>query len=202
MTLTLASCYINILIGLCKLVLGVWYGSQWFLVTGGYYIVLSITRGQLLHHAGNIDQLQNVQLRYRKQQRTYRRTGYFVMLLALAYLALCVHMYFYEEAIYYPGYIIFGIAAIAFYKIGISICGLCAVKKQHNPVLSAIKIISLFDACVSIVAIQCALLTMQQSTSASISSAYLGMAISGVFLVLGSRMIHRKKTADVSVCGR
>ena len=88
---------------------------------------------------------------------------------------------------------IYGVAAVAFYKIGMAIRGMIVTRKMHNPVLSTLKIISFIDACVSIMMVQCALLAMKGSPEASSSSALLGMACSVLFLGIGLYMVCSRK---------
>lgn len=93
----------------------------------------------------------------------------------------------------YPYYILYGVAAVAFYKIGMAIYGIVITGRMKNPLLSTLKAISLVDACVSIVAVQCALLVMKESPMATTSSALLGMGCSMLFLGFGLFMLLRRR---------
>lgn len=192
MIITFISFSINLLIGIGKLFLGIFYSSSWFIITAGYYITLSLARGQILHETSKINKISEVNKKYKNQFLVYHRSGYFIIFLGLSYIVLCIWMFFFDERTTYPEYILYGVVSIAFYKIGTAIYKLFTVKKHNNPLLSVIKFISFLDACVSIVAVQCALLTMKQSSYASSSSALLGMAVAILFLTIGIFIIHKK----------
>ncbi|MEG0366687.1 MAG: hypothetical protein RR585_07615 [Coprobacillus sp.] len=177
----------NLCIGIIKLLMGVIYSSYWFIITAVYYLILSLSRGHLLHSYSSLkdNDFKNKEL---KEMRSYYRSGYFLIVLGVSYLILCIWMFCFNEKTVYPEYILYGVAAISFSKIGCAITGLIKSKKNRSPILKAIKIMNMADACVSIVAIQCALLTQQNSTYASSSSALLGIVVSLMFIVMGIYM--------------
>lgn len=195
--MTVITFFINFFIGIAKLIIGLIFSSYWFIITAGYYIVLSVARGHLLRSYANIERNQGALEKRRNQLIIMRRSGYFIIFLGLTYFISCVYMYLVNQKVVYPEYILYGIVAFAFYKIGTAIYDLFAVKKHNNQILLAIKIIKFIDACVSIVATQCALLTMENSASASSSSAILGMAFSGVFMLIGVVMIMKKFKSEI-----
>lgn len=177
----------NVCIGIGKLVLGVVLSSYWFIITAGYYLTLSISRGHLLHSYTRVKETSKDGTLL-KQLAIYHRSGFFLIVLAVSYLGLCIWMYRFNQQISYPDYITYGVAAIAFYKIGNAIYGLFKTPNKHSPVFRAIKIMNMADACVSIVAVQCALLTQQHSLQASSSSALLGMFLSVLLIITGVYM--------------
>lgn len=130
----------------------------------------------------------------KRQLQMYRKSGGLIFLTGIVYFILCIWMYCYNEKTVYPDYILYGVAAVSFYKIISACIGLFTVSGMASPLLSAVKTLSVLDGCVSIVAVQCALLTMKQSAAASSSSAVLGMGVSCLFLFTGMYM-RRKKSA-------
>lgn len=191
-SLTTISFFINLCTAFVKLLLGIVVSSYWFIITACYYIMLSITRGHLLYSyykmLGNDEHNKN----YEKQFSIYHRSGFLLIAIGLSYLVLCVCMYSYNQQSTYPEYILYGVVAIAFYKIGNAIYGLFQIKNKNSPILSMIKILGMIDACVSIVSVQCYLLTMQQSEYASSSSALFGMAFSLFFMTMGILTVRKK----------
>lgn len=184
---TSISVLINLMIGLCKGGLAIIFQSKWFMLIASYYIVLSLTRGMLVN---KIIQLKE----YQKPQtsssifKTYHRSGLFIILLGISFFAWCCDLYQDEIVTIYPNYILYGVVALAFYKIGSSIHGLVSVRKYKNYLFDAIKKVCFLDACVSIVNIQAMLLTMENSIHASTCSALLGMGVSLVFVFVGLQM--------------
>lgn len=188
---TLSHPYIGIsvlfLIGLTKLILGYALSSYWLMITAIYYIILSVARGYLTHCYKDDEKYGS----QKGQYLIYKKSGYFIIFLSISYFISCICMYEFNQMIIYPGYILYGVVAFAFYKIINAIIGIVNVRKQQNLVLSSIKIMMLIDACVSIVASQCALLTMQASSVAASSSAILGIVCSIVFIGIGFYMLKK-----------
>ena len=192
--ITRMSFVLNILIGVGKLALGVYLLSSWFAVNAFYYLLLCVARGQALTQLGLVDEIENPQKRYTREISIFKKNGFFVCLIGVSYLLVCLHMYLSGNANNYSNdYIVYGVATVAFTKIGFAIAGIISTRKLKRPILSVIKIISLMDACVSIVLTQCALLVMMKSDHAIESSALFGMAISIVFILFGLLMLFRKK---------
>lgn len=192
-TITASSFMINQLIGISKLLLGIYYSSIWFMILGIYYMVLCLARGQLVWEAVKMKGASPA-WQTKRQMQMYRKSGGLIFLAGIVYFILCIWMYCYNEKTVYPDYILYGVAAVSFYKIISACIGLFTVSGMASPLLSAVKTLSVLDGCVSIVAVQCALLTMKQSAAASSSSAILGMGVSCLFLFTGMYM-RRKKSA-------
>lgn len=193
MTMTAGSFAVNAAIGAGKLILGIIFSSPWFILTAVYYLLLCAARGNVLWKSKRIAVIEDPIKRLDRQFSAYRHSGAFIGLIGVSYLFVCLRMYFIGESALYPYYIIFGVAAVAFYKISMAIYGIGVTRRINNPILSSIKMIGLVDACVSIVAVQCALLTMENAASPTTSSALLGMACSVLFVSLGLFMLCKKK---------
>lgn len=194
MSMSVVSFGVNALIGAGKLILGFVLLSPWFIVTAVYYLILCGARGQLLWRFKNTRFIEDGIERFDQQFAVFRHSGFFLCLLGLSYLFICFRMYNWGEGSTYPNYILYGVAGVAFYKVGISIHGMVVSKRMKNPLLTTTKIIAFADACVSIVAVQCALLTVEDSAKAATrSSALLGTGCSIVFIGIGIYMLLRKK---------
>lgn len=183
---------VNFGIGATKLIYGYIFASYWLIITAMYYLIICVARGYLFYSFDKHKLYENTKDGKHKQYVSYHYSGYFLMLLSISYGISCVCMLYFKQEITYPTYILFGVVGFSFYKIGSAIAGFLSARKHQSLMLSAIKIIACLDACVSIVASQCAILTMQQSIVASSSSAYLGMACSILFLLIGIYMSMKK----------
>lgn len=188
MDTTYRSFFINACIGFGKLSLAMYYGSLWMAITAMYYLTLGIIRRYLIL----VNNKEN-----RKEYSLYHKSGYLISIISIVYLGLCIWMYCFNEQISYPPYILYGVAAIGFYKIIIASIGLIKIRKKHHLLVSSILVINLFDACVSIVFIQCALLISKKSMYASSSSAILGMVVSILFIGIGIYMVYRKDKESI-----
>lgn len=186
---TIISVLINLMIGLCKGGLAIIFQSKWFMLMASYYIVLSLTRGILVNKIIQLKEYQKPQTS--SIYKTYHRSGLFIILLGVSFFAWCCYLYQDEMVTIYLDYILYGVVALAFYKIGSSIHGLVSVRKYKNHLFDAIKKVCFLDACVSIVNIQAMLLTMGNSIHASTCSAFLGMGVSFVFVFIGLQMARK-----------
>ena len=193
MLFSVGSFAINAVIGVVKLGTGLFLLSPWFISTGAYYLLLCAARGRTLWHFYKTKDMEDHVLRFDKQFQVFRHGGIFICMIGISYFAVCLFMYFYKVTTSYPYYILYGVAAVAFYKITMAIYGIVVSTKMKNPLLSTMKIIAFVDACVSIVAIQCALIAMDDPVAASASSALFGMGCSAVFLGIGIYMLCKKK---------
>lgn len=194
MLLSTGSVALNALIGSGKLLLGLFLFSPWLIATAIYYLLLCGARGQLLHRFHQTRCIEDPQNRFHRQFAVFRHSGIFICGIGLSYLLVCLLMYFREEGTSYPFYLLYGVAAVAFFKIGTAIYGMAVSRRIKNPLLTAIKIIATMDASVSIVAVQCALLTVEESAQAATqSSALLGAGCSVAFMATGIWMLLKKK---------
>lgn len=186
---TYNSILVNLLIGISKLFLGVYYFSYWFLFLALYYILLGLAKGWLLHKLARCRLRKCTLVRL---QEIYHRSGILIGFLGISFFLCCLWLYSLDEMTIYPYYILYGVVAIGFYKIASSIRGLLIVCKHRNPIFSAIKSICFLDAWVSMANIQCMLLIMQKSEYAFSSSSLFGIAISVLFMAVGIFMVCRK----------
>lgn len=189
---TQVSFLLNCFISLFKCLIGILYDTKWMLMCGSYFMMLAVARGHVLYKF-NKSKSMNCKIAYDTYvHRVYHRSGYFIIGIGISYMLLCFWMYRFDEQISYPQYIVYGVVAIAFYKIGMAIYGLCDKKNDHSVLLSILKIINLMDASVSIVASQCALLVSQHSIYASKSSAMLGIGCSIMCIAMGCIIVQKK----------
>lgn len=191
-----ASCFplaVHAAIGVWNLILGMAAGSAWFLATAVYYLLLCASRRQVFRMLRDAQKMKNPRRRGAFQMRGCRQTGVWIALIGISYFGVCLCMYVYHKTVTYPFYLLYGVAAAAFFKIGMAVYGIRTAGKQNQPLLSALKWIGFVDACVSIVAVQCALLTWKgEGRAASDSSALLGMGCSVIFLGIGAAMFFRR----------
>lgn len=200
MLLSIGSFAVNAVIGAGKLLLGILLLSPWFVATAVYYLLLCAARGQLLWRFRHTRLIQDPREQFDRQFAVFRHSGVFICLLGVSYLLVCLCIYLLDGGSSYPYYLVYGVAAVAFYKVGVSIYGVVVSRRIKNPLLTAMKAVALMDACFSIVAVQYALLAMQESAAvAARSSALFGAGCSLVFVGLGLWMLLRKKSCPAPV---
>lgn len=191
---TVASFAANAVIGIGKLMLGIYLLSPWFITNAIYYLILCIARGQALKKYKLSIRTKDEKKRYDLEFATYKHSGVFICLLGISYLLVCLRMLFAGDSTpYNEFYIVYGVATVSFTKLGFAIHGTVVTRHLKNPVISALKVLSFTDAFVSIVVTECALLTMEQIDNAAGYSAITGMAVSAFFVLQGILMLIKKR---------
>lgn len=169
-----------------KLAMGVIFHSLWFAFGAVYYLVLMAMRGFLLYcmvrHQAERDR--------RGELRVSRLCGVLLLILnqVLAFIvtmAVCLN-----RGYEYPGYLIYAMAGYSFYAIISAAIHLTRQVKAGDPLYSALHVVSLTSAMVSIFSLETAMLTqfgqgedpafrqiMTGSTGAVICLLVLGMAV-------------------------
>ncbi len=173
-----------------KLVLGIIYGSMWFLAEAEYYILLTVLRLWLIKsdkkHAGNTAYM----------WKCFNRCGW--MLLLLNFLMTCIisQVIFRNEVYDYPGLVIYASAAYTFYRLIMSIVQSVKYHSAHNPVLSASKRLNLSASLMSLFALQTAMLTQfgdMEGMSNRAANCATGAAVSVAVICIAVLMILKSR---------
>ena len=189
--LSIVSFTVSIAYGAFNGVLGVLSLSVWHGALAAYYILLALLRGGILwHHAKSSRRdATNVPLR---RAKTYQACGILLILLQIALSAAIVQMIFEDRSFHYDmEWMVFAVAAYAFYKIITAIINFFRAKEQADLTVEAIRNINLADAMVSILALQTTLLGLYRTDGISVSAFHTatGTAVSLFTLGLGVFMI-------------
>lgn len=129
------SLLVNLCYAGCKIVSAVLYTSVWEAALGIYYLLLCGVRAFLLRQmpaAGGED-------RSKRGLLAYRRTGWFLLGLALALTGIAVQIVRDGRRYDYPVTLIYAAAAYAFYCLTAAIVNAVRYRRFHSPVLSAAK---------------------------------------------------------------
>lgn len=146
---------LNLAFGLFKLVIGILYRSTWFGAVGVYYMVLSLMRYLLLRR----DRAAAHDKTLSPQWKSYQLCGGLLLMLNAAMSGIVVQIIRMNESYYYPGYVIYALAAYTFYRLTMVIVQSIRLRKQTQPLFTAAKRIDLSAALMSIFALQTAMFT-------------------------------------------
>ncbi|KQN99856.1 hypothetical protein [Paenibacillus sp. Leaf72] len=193
-----ASLVLNIFIGIGKLVLGLYLLSGWFITNALYYLILCAAKGQALHMYAVAKKIESPEQKYDLEFSVYKRSGFFLCLLGVSYMLVCLRMYLARDVFIFDGFIVYLVATIAFTKLAVAIYGNIVYRQLKNPIISTLKMFNFIDAMVSIVVTQTTLLTMQASPYAISVSALFGMACSALFFLIGIYMLYKKKKESLT----
>lgn len=165
-TTATASFVINAVSGVGQLAMGIYLLSPWFMANAMYYLLLCSARGHALQRYQKAKLIVATEERYDFEFSVYKRSGILLCLSGIAYLLVCLRMYFAGDATVYSGYTVYLVALIAFSKLGTAIHGTIVTRHLKDPIVSTLKILNFTDAFVSIVVTQCTLLTMEHTENA------------------------------------
>ena len=177
---------INLVYIIIELVSGIYYRSTWFIALAGYYILLAIMRFLLLRHVSKNTEEKNM----KSELRRYRLCGMILLVMNLTLAGIVGFMVHQNRGYEYPGFLIYAMAAYAFYSVIFAVVNLVKFRKHGRPVLSAAKAINLVAAMVSILSLETAMLSqfgeedgpvfrqwMTGATGGGVCVAVLGMAV-------------------------
>lgn len=131
----------------CMAILGrsIWYGAL-----SAYYIALFAVRIYVL--------MQNRRTRpVEHSYRVYRNCGFLLFGLTLALSGAVIQMVVYNEGFRYSFIMVIGVAAFAFYKLGLAIYNIIKAKKYNSYYVQSLRNINLASAFVTLLSLQTAL---------------------------------------------
>ena len=190
----LISLYCSLAISLAysifKVTAGFLYESYWLGTVAVYYAGLALMRFLVLHSMRREKDLKT-------EYRRYRLIGWLLMLLDIPLGAIVFFMVWWDRGYSYPGYLIFIVAAYAFYSVTISIRDLIRYRRSGSPVLSAAKCIRFVAALVSLLTMETAMLAQfgEDIDFARLTTALTGMGICAVTFCLSVVMVVRANIA-------
>ena len=181
----------NILLAIMKFVLSVTLPSLWFFVNALFMIILSIARFFSIRDYGKIRNLNENDAREIGYQN-YLNNGILLIILGIMYFFVNVYIYYKGTNTEMHEYLTYLTALIAFWSIGSAIYGMVKYKRDHSPILKAVKLTNFANALTSIMLTQIVLLDTYaevETYNSNIMNGVTGMAVSLIIIILGLYMI-------------
>lgn len=154
---TYVSFVLNILFVLAKGAAGLVSASWWLISLSAYYLILCISKFLLLRGSRKLDKLKNQPLREQKEWNAYRICGVLFLVMTLVLFGVVVLIVTEGNQFTYDSTLIFVVAMYDFYCLTASVLYMIRTRKQHTPVIVAIKIIGFATALVSMLSLQTAM---------------------------------------------
>lgn len=207
---TYASFALNLLLALAKGVAGWVSASWWFVSLSAYYLILCLSKLLLLRGSRKLDKLNIQSLREQKEWKAYCICGILFLVMTLVLFGVVVLIVTEGNQFTYDGTLIFVVALYDFYCLTASIIYMIRTRRQHTPVIVAIKIIGFATALVSMLSLQTA---MFASFGTDSDTAFKGLMnlISGttvcvlllslglIMIIQSTKKIKMLKDAEVSL---
>lgn len=174
LTVTKVSMYFsfifNLLYGIFKLVIGIYYESIWFITFAIYYLLLCFMRISLAKNINNSE----------KEYKKLKHTGIILLFLNLILIGIIVLAIEQDQVINYNGFLIYLVALYDFYLIISAILNVIKYRKNHSPILISSKCINLTVAMISMISLEVAMIYQlgdNDSNFKMIMTASMGFAI-------------------------
>lgn len=136
---------LNLLYGLFKLSVGIYYVSWWYITFAVYYLLLCFIKFIL---NGNEDRI------FYK----LRHTGVVLLILNLILMGIVILIIKKGHSVSYDGYLIYLVALYDFYLIINAIVKIAKHRKSHNPIILAHKCLNLTVAMISMLSLEVAMI--------------------------------------------
>lgn len=177
---------INFGYGLFKTISGILLGVAWVWADGLYNLVQGIIQlAQITLHRKHLP--------VEKQWKSYRITGWMILLVHLTMTGLVFMMIHQGQAEEYPGYMIFATAAFAFYKLITAFIDVARDRKHASPVDSSVYLLDLTQALFSLFSLQVAMIHAfdDGTLNAMLMNSATGGAVCLLVMGTGVYMIRR-----------
>lgn len=194
---------LNIAYALLNLGLGAFHRTFWYFSLAGYYICLVVMRFILAHEKLR----RNCGEKMLSQLKKYRACGIIFLLMNLALSLIIFFMVYWNRTFHHHEITTIALAAYTFFTFITALVNTIKKSKRKTPIDSALRLINLAQASVSMLTLEATMLTTFNDGSVSLVFRKIMLAISGgvvsVFvialavymIVTGTKKIKLFKTA-------
>ncbi len=160
----------NLIYGIFKLVVGIYYKSIWFITFSIYYLLLCFIKVSLAKNINNAE----------KEYKKLKHTGIILLFLNLILVGIIVLIIKHDQIINYNGVLIYLVALYDFYLIISATINVIKYRKKHSPILTSSKCINLTVAMISMISLEVAMVYQfgdNDSNFKMITTSIMGFAI-------------------------
>ena len=182
----------NIFMSIVKFILSLTLPSLWFFINALFMIVLSFARFFSIKDYHKTKLLQDKSEIQNIGYKNYLNNGILLVILGIMYFFVNVYIYYKGTNTTMHEYLTYIVALIAFWSIGSAIYGMVKYKRNHTPILKAVKLTNFANALTSIMLTQIVLLDTYADTNiynSNLMNGLTGMGIGVIIIVLGLYMI-------------
>lgn len=178
------SLFLNLIYGVFKLGVGIYYKSWWFITFSIYYLLLCFMRTNLVKNINNRD----------KEYNKLKHTGVILLFLNVILVGIIILIIKQNQIINYNGILIYLVALYDFYLIISAIINVFKHRKNHRPIITASKCINLTVAMITMVSLEVAMVYQFGNNDFNfklITTSCMGFAICLINLFMAIYMILR-----------
>ena len=182
----------NIFIAIAKFVLSLTLPSLWFFINAIFMMILSFARFFSIKDYSRIKTMQDKEEIQRIGYKNYLNNGILLIVLGIMYFFVNVYIYYKGTNTNMHEYLTYLVALVAFWSIGSAIYGIIKYKRNHTPIIKAVKLTNFANALTSIMLTQIVLLDTYANTedyNSNLMNGLTGMGIGIIIIILGLYMI-------------
>lgn len=148
----------NIFMAIVKFLLSLILPSLWFFINAIFMIILSFARFFSIRDYSNTKLMKDEKEIQKIGYRNYLNNGVLLVVLGIMYFFINVYIYYKGTNTTMHEYLTYLVALFAFWSIGSAIYGMIKYKRNHTPILKAVKLTNFANALTSIMLTQIVLL--------------------------------------------
>lgn len=182
----------NIFMAIVKFLLSLILPSLWFFINAIFMIILSFARFFSIRDYSNTKLMKDEKEIQKIGYKNYLNNGVLLVVLGIMYFFINVYIYYKGTNTTMHEYLTYLVALFAFWSIGSAIYGMIKYKRNHTPILKAVKLTNFANALTSIMLTQIVLLDTYAKTevyNSNLMNELTGISIGIVIIILGLYMI-------------
>ncbi|MBE6151553.1 MAG: hypothetical protein E7162_07085 [Firmicutes bacterium] len=182
----------NIFMATIKFVLALTLPSLWFFINAIFMIILSFARFFSIRDYRKTRLIKDKKQIQSIGYKNYLNNGVLLVILGIMYFFVNVYIYYKGTNTTIHEYLTYLVALVAFWSIGSAIYGIIKYKRDHTPILKAVKLTNFANALTSIMLTQIVLLDTYADTevyNSNLMNGLTGIGIGIVIIILGLYMI-------------
>ena len=175
-----------------KFVLSLTLPSLWFFINAIFMIVLSFARFFSIRDYRKTKLINDKKEIKKIGYKNYLNNGILLVVLGIMYFFVNVYIYYKGTNTTMHEYLTYLVALVAFWSISSAIYGMIKYKRNHTPILKAVKLTNFANALTSIMLTQIVLLDTYAKTevyNSNLMNGLTGISIGIVIIILGLYMI-------------
>ena len=182
----------NIFMAIVKFILSLTLPSLWFFINAIFMIVLSFARFFSIRDYRKTKLIVDIKEKQRIGYKNYLTNGILLVILGIMYFFVNVYIYYKGTNTTMHEYLTYLVALVAFWSIGSAIYGMVKYKRNHTPILKAVKLTNFANALTSIMLTQIVLLDTYAKTetyNSNLMNGLTGISIGLVIIILELYMV-------------
>lgn len=182
----------NIFVALVKFIFSLTLPSLWFFVNALFMIILCFARIFSIRDYRKVKKLNDANEIKKIGYKNYLTNGVLLIILGIMYFFVNVYIYYKGTNTTMHEYLTYLVALVAFWSIGSAIYGMIKYKRNHSPILKAVKLTNFANALTSIMLTQIVLLDTyanNKTYNSNLMNGLTGISVGIAIIILGLYMI-------------